>query len=170
MLDSRGNQVVKLEVIEPQKRAEELVRWHAKSSLIECLKGHHVSFYKRGERRVLWHPTRIELRRYHKPMLHEFLQVARQNGGRGSILLSHGSRRKGGHHFRDPGIASYLFSLLSFFCPSFIFLGTGKEVRIEWLIGQKDIRVRNGDCHLLIPWHWWSSGWALSDVVRGLVN
>jgi hypothetical protein len=34
----------------------------------------------------------------------------------------------------------------------------------------KDIGVCRGDCQLRIPWHRWSSGWALLDVVRGLVN
>jgi hypothetical protein len=34
----------------------------------------------------------------------------------------------------------------------------------------KDIGVCRGDCQLRIPWHLWSSGWALLDVVRGLVN
>jgi hypothetical protein len=44
-------------------------------------------------------------------MLHEFLQVAQRNGGRGPILLCHDPRRKEGQHLRDPGITSYFFFL-----------------------------------------------------------
>jgi hypothetical protein len=89
---------VKLEAVILQKRAEELVRWHAESPLIECHKGHHVSLRRYGERRVLWHTTSLELRCRHKPMIHEFLQVAWRNGGRSPILLCHASRRKGRQH------------------------------------------------------------------------
>jgi hypothetical protein len=66
-------------------------------------------------------------------MLHEFLQVGWHNGGRNLILLRHGSRRKGRQHLQDPVISSYfLFALsLSSFRPSFLFAGTGKEVRRE---------------------------------------
>jgi hypothetical protein len=51
------------------------------------------------------------------------------------------------------------------FCP-----GIGKEVRREWSMGREDIGVHKGDLQLRTLWRRWSSGWALSDVVRGLVN
>jgi hypothetical protein len=35
---------------------------------------------------------------------------------------------------------------------------------------RKEIGVRKGDRQLQTSWRQWSSGWALSDVVRGLVN
>jgi uncharacterized BrkB/YihY/UPF0761 family membrane protein len=75
-------------------------------------------------------------------MVHEFLQVARCNGGWSPVLLRHGSRRKEVQHLQYPGIASYFpflffllypfFILLFFFCPD-----TGKEVRIEWQMGAR---------------------------------
>jgi hypothetical protein len=37
-------------------------------------------------------------------------------------------------------------------------------------MGRKDIGMRKGDRQLQTPRRQWSSGWALSDVVRGLVN
>jgi hypothetical protein len=73
MQDPRGSQVVKLEAIIPQKRAEVPMRWHAKSLLIECHKEHQVSLHRCEKRRVLQHTTSLEFRRRHKPMLHEFL-------------------------------------------------------------------------------------------------
>jgi hypothetical protein len=88
------------------------MRWRAESPLIEHHKGHHVSFRRCGERRILQHMTSIELSCCHKPMLHEFLQVAWRNGGRSSILLSHGSWRKGRQHLCDPGIFPYFPSFL----------------------------------------------------------
>jgi hypothetical protein len=98
MQDYRGTQVVKSEAIIPQKRAEELVWWRAESSLIECHKGHHISFRRCGGCRVLRHAASPELYHRHKPMLHEFFQVAWHNGGRSPILLRDGSRRKGRQH------------------------------------------------------------------------
>jgi hypothetical protein len=76
MQDPRGSPVVKLKAIIPQKRAEEPVWWHAESLLIECHIGHHVSLQRYGERKLLQHTTSLELHRCHKPMLHEFWQVA----------------------------------------------------------------------------------------------
>jgi hypothetical protein len=165
MPDSRGSQVVKLKVVIPQKRAEELVRWHAKSLLIGRRKGHHISSCRHGEHRVLRHPTSLELYRRHKPILNKFLQVARCNSGRGPILLHHDSRRKEGPHFQDASIFFlFLFFLtLSFFRPSF-FPGTWMEVRREWQM------VHKGDRQLRTSWRRWLSGWTLLDTVRGLVN
>jgi hypothetical protein len=62
MQDPQGSQVVKLEVVILQKRAEELVWWHAESPLIEHHKGHHVSLCRCGERKGLQHTTSLELR------------------------------------------------------------------------------------------------------------
>jgi hypothetical protein len=73
MQDSRGSQVVKLEAVIPQKRVEEPMWWHAESSLVERRKGHHVSFHRCRECKVRRNPTSLELRRSHKPMLHEYL-------------------------------------------------------------------------------------------------
>jgi hypothetical protein len=61
MQDSGGSRVVKLEAIVPQKQAEERVRRHAESSLVESNKGDHLSLCRSRERRVLRHPTGIEL-------------------------------------------------------------------------------------------------------------
>jgi hypothetical protein len=94
--------------------------------LVESHKGHHLSFRRHGEHRVHRHPIGLKLCHRHKPMFHEFLQVAQCNGGRSPVLLCHGSRRKEGPHLQDPGIASYFpflfFSL--FFHPSFLFFQT----------------------------------------------
>jgi hypothetical protein len=121
MQDSRGSQVVKLEAVIPQKRVEEPMWWHAESLLIERRKGHHVSFHRCRECKVRRNPTSLELRRSHKPMLHEYLQVAQRNGGKGPILLCHGRRRKGGQHLRDPGITSYFFFRSLLFLSLFLF-------------------------------------------------
>jgi hypothetical protein len=68
-------------------------------------------------------------------------------------------------------ISLFLFCSLPFFAPSFLFCpGTGKEEGRERQVGRKDVGVHKGDCQLQMPWHRWSSSWALSDVVRGLVN
>jgi hypothetical protein len=83
--------VVKLEVVVPQERAEELVRRLANPSLVESRERHHVSFHQCGERRVLQHRTSLKLRRQHKPMLHEFLQMAQCNSGKSPVLLRHGT-------------------------------------------------------------------------------
>jgi hypothetical protein len=83
------------------------MRWHAESPLVESRKGLHVSFHKRGERRVRRHLIGLELHHRHKPMLHEFLHVAQCNRGRNPVLLHNGSRRKEGHHLQVLGIASY---------------------------------------------------------------
>jgi hypothetical protein len=96
MKDPRGSQVMKLEVIILQKRMEEPAWWHAEPPLIERHKVHHIPLRKCGERRVLGHTTSLELHRRHKPMLHEFLQMAQ--GARSPILLCHGSRRTGRQH------------------------------------------------------------------------
>jgi hypothetical protein len=68
--------VVKLEAIIQRKQAEEPVWWHTKSLLIERHKGYHISFQRCGERRILQHMASLELGHRHKPMLHEFLQMA----------------------------------------------------------------------------------------------
>jgi hypothetical protein len=73
--DSEGSRVVKLEAIVPQEQAEEWVWRHVEPSLVESHKGHHVSLHKSRERRVVRHLTGFELRRRHKPMIHEFMQV-----------------------------------------------------------------------------------------------
>jgi hypothetical protein len=86
MQDSRGSQVAKLEAVIPHKRAEEPVRWRAEFLLIECQKGHYVSFHRCGERRILQRMASLELNRRHKPMLHEFLHTAWHNSGRSPIL------------------------------------------------------------------------------------
>jgi hypothetical protein len=130
MPDSRGSQVVKLKVVIPQKRAEEPVRWHAKSLLIGRRKGHHISSCRHGEHRVLRHPTSLELYRRHKPMLNKFLQVARCNSGRGPILLHHDSRRKEGPHFQDASIFFLFLFFLTLLFPSLFFsrhMDGGKE-------------------------------------------
>jgi hypothetical protein len=61
----------------------------------------------------------LRVGRHNKPMLHEFLQVARRNGRRSQILLCHGSRRKGREHLQDLGIFSYFpsFSLTPLSAP-----------------------------------------------------
>jgi hypothetical protein len=80
--------------------------------LIEHYKGHHISFRRWGEHRILQHTARLELSHRHKPMLHEFLQVTMHNGGRSPLLLRHGSRRNERQHLQDPGICPiFLFSL-----------------------------------------------------------
>jgi hypothetical protein len=53
MQDSRGSQVVKLEAVVLQDRGEEWVQRHLKPLLVESRKGHHVSFRRSRERRVL---------------------------------------------------------------------------------------------------------------------
>jgi hypothetical protein len=65
---------------------------------------------------------------------------------------------------------SPFFHAFSIFCPSFFFPGAGKKVRTEWQMMHKDIGLHKGDCQLQIPWHRWSTDWALSDAIRGLVN
>jgi hypothetical protein len=62
------------------------------------------------------------------------------------------------------------FLALSSFCPSFFFLGARKEVRQEMRMVCKDIGVNKGVHQLQTLRHRWSSGWALSDAVWGLVN
>jgi hypothetical protein len=37
-------------------------------------------------------------------------------------------------------------------------------------MGHEDIVVHSGYCQLQTPRQWWSSGWAHSNAVRGLVN
>jgi hypothetical protein len=56
-----------------QERADELVRWHTKSSLVKFYKGHHVSFHGCGERGVLWHAVGRELRHHYEPLVCEAL-------------------------------------------------------------------------------------------------
>jgi hypothetical protein len=63
MQDSGGSQVVKLEAIVLQERAEELVWRHANPSLMESHKGHHISLHRSRERKVLRHPIGFEIRR-----------------------------------------------------------------------------------------------------------
>jgi hypothetical protein len=109
MHDSRGSQVLKLEVIVPQERAEERVRRHLEPSLVESRKGHHVSLRMSKERRVLRHPTGFELRHQHKLMFHEFLQVPQHNSRRSLVLLHHGSGRKKGQYIHDPVIPTSNF-------------------------------------------------------------
>jgi hypothetical protein len=75
MHDSRGSKVAKLKAVIPQKWAEESVRFHAESPLVERHKGHHISFCSCGECNILRHIASLEFRGRHKPMLHEFLQV-----------------------------------------------------------------------------------------------
>jgi hypothetical protein len=95
---------------------------HIESPLIEHHKGHHVSFRRHRERKVHRNSTSLELYRHHKPMLHESLQVARHNRGRGPILFYHDSWRKEGQHLRDPGITCYFFFLtFSPFSSLFVF-------------------------------------------------
>jgi hypothetical protein len=48
------------------------MRWCTKFPLIECHKGHHVSFSGRGERKVLWYTAGHELHHHHEPLLCEF--------------------------------------------------------------------------------------------------
>jgi hypothetical protein len=141
--------VVKLKAIISQKRAEEMMWWHAESPLIECHKRHHVSSHRQGERRVLCHPTSLKLRHHHKPMLHEFLLVAWHNGGRGPIPLRHVSRRKEGQYLRDPGIFFlFLFCLLSSFSAPLSFFSHGEGGKERMMDGAQGYRGAQGLlCH-----------------------
>jgi hypothetical protein len=56
------------------------------------------------------------------------------------------------------------------FLSLFLFSSVGKEVGREWRMVRKDIGVHKGDRQLRSPRRLWSSGWALSNTVRGLVN
>jgi hypothetical protein len=75
-----------------QQRVEESVRWHTKSSLIECYKGDHVSLCQRKGYKVLRHVVGRKLHRHHEPLPHEILQVLLHNLGEGLVLFSHDSR------------------------------------------------------------------------------
>jgi hypothetical protein len=123
---------VKLEAVVPQERAKELVRRHTEPPIIESCKGHDISFHRCGEHSVLQHPTGPKLHCRHKPMLHEFLQMAQRNGGRSLVLLLHGSRRRRGSAFRTLvflPISFFLFHSLRFFAPSFLFVRCLSMVR-----------------------------------------
>jgi hypothetical protein len=81
---------------------------------------------------VLRHPTGFDLRRQHKPMFHEFLQVSQCNGRMSLVLLCHGSGRKKGQHLHNPDIPTSNLSLSLSLCVAFSFPfcpGIGKEVR-----------------------------------------
>jgi hypothetical protein len=65
--------MVKLKVVVLQQQAEEPVWWRIKSLLIERHEGHHISFRRYGQHKVLRHMASRELRRRHKPMPVKFL-------------------------------------------------------------------------------------------------
>jgi hypothetical protein len=110
---------VQLQVIVPQQQAEESVRWHTKSPLIKCHKGHHVSLRGRRERGVLWHAAGCKLCHRHEPLDHEALQVTLRNLRRGLALFCHGLRRKEKQHSPSPD--NSLFFFLSPFFSLFLF-------------------------------------------------
>jgi hypothetical protein len=61
----------------------------------------------------------------------------------------------------SPFVSYFLFHFLSRF-------REGSTERVA--DGARGYRVCKGDYQLGTLWHWWSSGWALSDAVRGQVN